>query len=179
MADQRCRGAVDTTCLSCPMTCGGVERSTFLGPSDRLYPRPSDKIRTNIAERFVQPVRGIQKTLLCHIEAAPKVAIPDGHLVTQWAAMHAAWLCNRYQVHATMSVTPFQSLRSRPCHGKLASFGPTVFGLDPTATKFKPASKKCCWRGKIHQGWTSFAQIVEQRRSGKSTINGMLNSSLV
>ena len=50
--------------------------------------------------------------------------------------MHAAWLYNRYQVHATMKVTPFQSLRGRPCHGKLASFGETTdtSGMDLICT---------------------------------------------
>jgi hypothetical protein len=38
-----------------------------------------------------------------------------------------------------MKETPFQSLRGRLYHGKLASFGQTVFGLDPNATKVKPA----------------------------------------
>ena len=33
-----------------------------------------------MAERFVQSVRGIQKTRLCQIEDGLKVAIPDGHL---------------------------------------------------------------------------------------------------
>ena len=111
-----------------------------------------DKARTSIAERFVQSVRGIQKTLLCHIEDELKVAIPDGHPVIQWAAMHVAWLYNRYQVRATMKVTPFQSLRGRPYHGKLASFGQTVFGLDSKATKFKPAWKKGGWLGKDTSG---------------------------
>ena len=123
------------------------ELTTHLCPN-----KVGDKARTSIAERCVQSVRGIQKTLLCHIEDELKVAIPDGHPVIQWAAMHAAWLYNRYQVHATMKVTPFQSLRGRPYHGKAASFGQTVFGRDPQATKFKPAWRKGCWLGKDTSG---------------------------
>ena len=123
------------------------ELTTHLCPN-----KVGDKARTSIAERCVQSVRGIQKTLLCHIEDELKVAIPDGHPVIQWAAMHAAWLYNRYQVHATMKVTPFQSLRGRPYHGKAASFGQTVFDRDPQATKFKPAWRKGCWLGKDTSG---------------------------
>ena len=123
------------------------ELTTHLCPN-----KVGDKARTSIPERFVQSVREIQKTLLCHIEDELKVAIPDVHPVIQWAAMHAAWLYNRYQVHATMRVTPFQSLRGRPYHGKLASFGQAVFGLDPKATKFKPAWRKGCWLGKDTSG---------------------------
>ena len=110
------------------------ELTTHLCPN-----KVGDKARTSIAERYVQSVRGIQKTLLCHIEDELKVAIPDGHPVIQWAAMHAAWLYNRYQVHACDNEGDTISLRGRPYHGKAASLGQTVFGLDPKATKFKPA----------------------------------------
>eukprot|EP00435_Cladocopium_sp_Y103_P029091 s1251_g7.t1 len=48
-----------------------------------------DKGRTGVAERFVQTIRGLQKTLLCHVEAEIKATIPSGHVVIQWAAIHA------------------------------------------------------------------------------------------
>jgi len=71
--------------------CKSVRAKNELTP--HLCPnKGGDKARTSIAERFVQSVREIQKTLLCHIEDELKVAIPDGHPVIQWAAMHAAWL---------------------------------------------------------------------------------------
>ena len=54
-----------------------------------------DKGRTGVAERFVQTIRGLQKTLLCQVEEDIKATIPSGHVVVQWAAMHAAWLYNR------------------------------------------------------------------------------------
>ena len=60
-----------------------------------------DKSRTSMAERFVQTVRGIQKTLICQLEGEMKVVVPDGHPIVQWAAMHAAWLYNHYQVLIT------------------------------------------------------------------------------
>jgi len=38
-----------------------------------------DRARPSMAERFVESVRGIQKTRLCQIEDGQKVSIPDGH----------------------------------------------------------------------------------------------------
>ena len=55
------------------------------------------KRRTGVAERFVQTIRGLQKTLLCHIEAEIKATIPSGHVVVQWAAMHALWSLQQTQ----------------------------------------------------------------------------------
>ena len=37
----------------------------------------------------------------------------------QWAAMHAAWSYSRFQVHASLKVTPFQSLFGRPYRGRI------------------------------------------------------------
>ena len=68
-----------------------------------------DKGRTGVAERFVQTIRGLQKTLLCHVEAEIKATIPSGHVVIQWAALHASWLYNRYNVHTTLKTTPFKA----------------------------------------------------------------------
>ena len=83
-----------------------------------------DKGRTSIAERSVQTVRGIQKTLNGQIKDHIEATSPDGHPLIQWAAMHSAWLYDRYHVHATMKVTPYQSLYGRP--GRLVCFGQTV-----------------------------------------------------
>ena len=107
-----------------------------------------DKGRTGVAERFVQTVRGLQKTLLCQVEAEIKATIPSGHVVAQWAAMHAAWLYNRYNVHGTLKTPLFQSLWGRPYKGKITGFGQTVFGLDPKAKKYKPAWRRGAWLGK-------------------------------
>ena len=106
------------------------------------------KGRTGVAERCVQTIRGLQKTLLCHVEEEIKATIPSGHVVVQWAAMHAAWLYNRFNVHATLKTAPFQSLWGRPYKGKVTGFGQIVFGLDTKAAKYKPAWRRGAWLGK-------------------------------
>ena len=73
---------------------------TTITTPNKMY----DKGRTGVAERFVQTIRELQKTLLCHIEAEIKATIPSGHVVVQWAAMHASWLYNRYNVHSTYHI---------------------------------------------------------------------------
>ena len=95
-----------------------------------------------------RPSVDFRKTLLCQVEEDIKATIPSGHVVVQWAAMHAAWLYNRYNVHATLKTTPFQSLWGSPYKGKITGFGETVFGLDPKATKYKPAWRHGAWLGK-------------------------------
>ena len=110
--------------------------------------RTYEKTRTSIAERFVQTVRGLQKTLLSHLESAIQATIPAGHPVIQWAAMHASWIYNRYHVHSSLRTTPFQSLFGRPYRGKIVAFGQTVFGLDPKADKYRPAWIRGAWLGK-------------------------------
>ena len=97
-------------------------------------------------------MRGIQKTLISHVEAEIEASMTDGHALVQWAAMHSAWLYNRYHVHSTMKTTPYQSLYGRPYKGKITSFGQTVYGLDPRISKFKPAWKKGAWLGKDTAG---------------------------
>ena len=110
--------------------------------------RAYEKSRTSVAERFVQTIRGLQKTLVCHLEAAIQASIPAGHAMIQWAAMHAAWIYSRFQVHASPKVTPFQSLFGRPYRGRIVPFGQVVFGLDPKADKYRPAWVRGAWLGK-------------------------------
>ena len=107
-----------------------------------------DKGKTGVAERFVQTIRGLQKTFICQVEDAIQAQIPTSHCIVQWAASHAAWVYNRYHVNSTMKVTPFQSLNGRPYHGRVTSFAQTVFGLDPHANKYRPAWVKGVWLGK-------------------------------
>ena len=112
------------------------------------FSRTYEKTRTSVAERFVQTVRGLQKTLVSHLEASIQAAIPAGHPMIQWAAMHSAWIYSRFHVHASLRTTPYQSLFGRPYRGKLVSFGQTVYGLDPKADKYRPAWIRGAWLGK-------------------------------
>ena len=66
----------------------------------------------------------------------------------QWAAPHAVWIYSRFQVHASLKVTPFQSLFGRPYRGRIVPFGHVVFGLDPKADKYRPAWIRGAWLGK-------------------------------
>ena len=78
-----------------------------------------------------QTIRGLRKTLICHLEFAIQASIPAGHAMIHWAAMHAAWIYSRFHVHACLKATQFQSLFGRPYRGKIPPFGQVVFGLDP------------------------------------------------
>ena len=99
-------------------------------------------------DETVQNIRRLEKMLLCHVDAEIKATIPSHHVVIEWAALHASWLYNRYNVHTTLKTTPFQSLWGRPYKGRVVSFGQIVFGLDPKAMKYKPAWRRGAWIGK-------------------------------
>ena len=77
------------------------------------------KCMTKGGQTFVQTIRGLQKTLLCHIEAEIKATIPSRHVVVQWAAMNASLLYNRNNAHSTLKVVPYQNLWGRPYQGKV------------------------------------------------------------
>ena len=91
-----------------------------------------DKRRTGVAESFVQTIRGLQKTLVCHIEAEIKATIPSRHMVAQWAAMNGSWLYHGNNAYSTLKVVPYQNLCGRSYQGKVVSFGQTLFCLCPT-----------------------------------------------
>jgi len=110
--------------------------------------RTYEKTRASVAERFVQTVRGLQKTLISHLESAIQATIPAGHPMCQWAAMHSAWIYDRFHIHSSLRTTPYQSLFGRPYSGKIACFGQTIFGLDPKADKYRPACIRGAWLGK-------------------------------
>ena len=120
-----------------------AELKTHVSPN-----KSYDKSRTGVAERFVQTIRGIQKTLICHLEDRLQATVPTGHPVIQWAALHSAWIYNRFHVHATLKTTPYQSLWGRPYKGRITGFGQTVFGLDPKAVKYKPGWRRGAWLSK-------------------------------
>ena len=111
-----------------------------------------DKGRTSVAERMVQSIRNLQKTLVLQLEEAAQFRLPGGHALRYWAVMHSAWLYCRFHVHTALKVTPFQAVTGRPYRGRLANFGQIVLGLDPKAGKYKPLWKRGVYLGKDGAG---------------------------
>ena len=111
-----------------------------------------DEGRTSVAERMVQSIRNLQKTLVLQMEEAAQFRLPGGHALRYWAVMHAAWLYCRFHVHTALKVTPYQAVTGRPYRGRLAIFGQVVLGLDPKAGKHKPLWKRGIYLGKDGAG---------------------------
>ena len=111
-----------------------------------------DKARTSTAERMIQTVRNLQKTLISQLEGEAKFRVPGGHCLRYWAVVHAAWLYCRYNIHATLKTTPYQSVTGRPYRGRLANFGQQVLGLDPKAGKYGALWKRGTYLGKDNAG---------------------------
>ena len=111
-----------------------------------------DKARTSTAERMIQTVRNLQKTLISQLEGEAKFRVPGGHWLRYWAVVHAAWLYCRYNIHATLKTTPYQSVTGRPYRGRLANFGQQVLGLDPKTGKYGALWKRGTYLGKDNAG---------------------------
>ena len=107
-----------------------------------------DKAKTSMAERFIQTVRNQAKALVLHLEVKAGVYFDTEHAVHGWAARHSAWLLNRYAVHSTLKMTPFQALHGRPYAGRICSFGSTVFALDEHRSKYERRWLRGVWLGK-------------------------------
>ena len=106
------------------------------------------KRRTAMAERAIQTIRNLQKTLVAQLESETQCLFPNGHPVLYWASMHAAWLYNRYHMHSSIKITPYQAIFGRPYKNKVANFGQIVYGLDPKGTKYRPLWKRGVWLGR-------------------------------
>lgn len=119
----------------------GLQTNILLNPN-------YSKQRTAIAERMVQTIRNLGKTLVAQVEDSIGCTLEGTHPLIYWAMSHASWIYNRFHVHATMKVTPYQVLHGRPYRGKITLFGQVVFGLDPLIKKYRPAWRKGIWLGK-------------------------------
>ena len=51
-----------------------------------------DKARTSTAERMIQSIRNLGKTLVAQLESEAKVRLPSGHCLRYWAVVHAGGL---------------------------------------------------------------------------------------
>ena len=74
------------------------------------FNRTYEKTRTSVAERFVQTVRGLQKTLVSHLEASIKAAIPAGHPM-----IHGQQCILRGFTVVSMFMPPCAPLHINPC----------------------------------------------------------------
>lgn len=99
------------------------------------------KSKIGVAERTIQKLRNLQKTLVAQLEHEIQCKLPPGHPGLYSSAVHASWLYNRYHTHSTIKVTPFQAVHGRPYRGRTTCFGHKVFGLKPVATKSRCGSK--------------------------------------
>ena len=75
------------------------------------WKRALEKSRTSVAERFVQHVKGLQKTLICHLQAIHAFC-STGHAVIQWVARDAVWIYRRFHMQVSLKATPLQGKAS-------------------------------------------------------------------
>ena len=110
--------------------------------------KPYDKARTALAERAIQLVRGMQKTLVDYVESKIPCRLEGQHPLKPWAMVHAAWPLNRFHVSSTTGCTAFMSLRGRPYKARICWFAQVVFALDALQAKYSAQWRRRIWLGK-------------------------------
>ena len=89
-----------------------------------------------MAERAVQTIRNLQKTVVAQLESETRRLLPNGHSMLYWASMTT----HTHSAPDNLSQTLYKN--------KVANFGPIVYGLDPKGTKYRPLWKRGVWLGR-------------------------------
>ena len=88
------------------------------------------------AERTVQAVEDLLRTLKSALEARIKTRIPAEHAIMRWLVEHVATILNRYSVNKE-GVTPFFAFHGKRSAEKLVEFGEKVFFYVPRKARAK------------------------------------------
>ena len=85
------------------------------------------------AERFIQSVAGLVRTLKLALQRKFGRAILADSCWFPLLVRHAAWLLNRYQVRQVTHQTAFQMIQKRGYHNEVFEFGDCLMGRWPNA----------------------------------------------
>ena len=78
------------------------------------------------AERAVQEVEDLLRTMLAALEHRIKARIPSCHPVVRWLVEHVATTINKYAVHESTDQTSFEALHGRRATEKIAESGERI-----------------------------------------------------
>ena len=118
------------------------------------------------AERTVQAVEDLLRTLKSALEARLKVRLGNQHPVVRWMVEHVATILNRYSVNKD-GATPFFSNHGKRPADRLVEFGERVFYYVPRKV-----------RAKLDQRWRLGIFIGQSTSSNESYV-GMANGNVV
>ena len=98
-------------------------------PTTVTHSKPGDHGRTAQAERAIQTLRRQASTLIEMAEQKCQLKLPGDHALIEWSYLHGAWILNRFSVHSTTKMTPFELVHGRRYAGKVVCFGEVVMVL--------------------------------------------------
>ena len=82
------------------------------------------------AERAVQAVEDLVRTLKAALESRLDWKIPSSHPVVRWIVEHAADVMNKYAVNKS-GMSPYEELHGRKAHERRVEFGKRVVVSNP------------------------------------------------
>ena len=113
------------------------------------------------AERAVQSVEGMARTLRLDLLGRANVAAGSDLLITSWMVRHAAWLLSHFQGGTADGMTYARQFE-KPCESLVLSFAERVMWKDPT---LQPAKLRSSWGYGLWLGrsQTSNAHLIGTR----------------
>ena len=114
------------------------------------------------AERAVQSVEGMARTLRLDLLSRTNIAVGSDLLITSWMVRHAAWLLSQFQTGSSDGKTAYARQFERPCESPVLPCAERVMWKDPTLQPAKLKSSWCygLWLGRSQ---TSNAHLIGTR----------------
>ena len=102
------------------------------------------------AERALQAVQGLLRTLGAHLERKAGVTLSSDMDLTTWAARHAAWLISRFAPQTADKLTAYERQHQRAYHSPVLAFGELVLWKQAAShvAKLSSAWGYGCWVGR-------------------------------
>ena len=114
------------------------------------------------AERAVQSVEGMARTLRLDLLSRTNIAVGSDLPITSWMVRHAAWLLSHFQTGSADGKTAYARQFERPYESLVLLFAERVMWKDPT---LQPAKLKSSWGCGLWLGrsQTSNAHLIGTR----------------
>ena len=109
------------------------------------------------AERAVQSVEGMARTLRLDLLGRTNIAVGSDLPITSWMVRHAAWLLSHFQTGSADGKTAYARQFERPYESPVLPFAERVMWKDPT---LQPAKLKSSWGYGLWLG-----EITDKQRS--------------
>ena len=124
---------------------------------DTTHLTVNSKGSNGAAERAVQSVEGLARTLRLDLLCRTNVAVGTDLPITSWILRHAAWLLSHFQAGSGDGKTAYARQFEKPYESPVLPFAERVMWKDP---KLQPAKLRSSW-----EVWFVVETITDKRRA--------------